>query len=181
MSTKEDYIIYYHRSPIALSIGLFGGLIVWYGICFILSLLIRPAHSEWFAMDSVLVWGYRAICLILVLETVRRYFNDLYVFSKYRIIHVSGRLSFQLLKTSIAYSDIRESELDQDIPGRLLNYGSVKFCTAGTDETEIYFRDIMQPRSLIKMAQRIIEAHRKLSTPKPGSSDGAIFRSKPAA
>jgi membrane protein YdbS with pleckstrin-like domain len=99
---------------------------------------------------------YRAVCVVLMLEIVRRYFNDLYVFGQRRIIHLHGQLSLQLQKISICYSDIREIKVRQTLLGRILNYGTVVFATAAKELEDMELRDVSHPYELAALAEKMV-------------------------
>ena len=123
------------------------------------------ARNFWLP-SGMLSSAYRLLCLAWLLVIVWKYFNDLYVFGRVRIIHFSGRLSFRFRRVSICYEDVREIRVQQGLLGRLLNFGTLKFSTAGGDEDEIIFADIQHPRDLSIYAQRIMLL-------KSGQEDGA--------
>ena len=115
--------------------------------------------GEWLPHDSSLykqmLWSYRATAILIALEMVRRYYNDIFIFGKHRILHISGRLSFRMRKTSISYSDIREVKVRQTVIGRLFRFGDLKFGTASSADYEICFPGIGYPRRLGQYADQV--------------------------
>ena len=99
---------------------------------------------------------YRLICGMLLLEILRRYFDELYIFGHSRVIHYKGRLSFRTRKTSICYADIREVSVQQTLLGRLLNYGTLVLGTAANDMVQMELRDLSHPHKLADLAAKLV-------------------------
>lgn len=84
----------------------------------------------------------------LALETIRRYYNDLWVFDSHRVTHHAGRLSLKYNVPVIKYIHIRAITVSQSILGRILNYGDIYLGTAGEDGNELIVRGVTSPRKL---------------------------------
>jgi uncharacterized membrane protein YdbT with pleckstrin-like domain len=101
---------------------------------------------------------YRLLVVVLALEFIRRYFNDLYIFGEKRITHHKGKISFRYTKISVRYSDVREIRVKQSIMGRILGYGTLKIATASTDDYEIQCKGINAPTKLARFVEDLRKA-----------------------
>lgn len=104
---------------------------------------------------------YYVCFTLMLLETVRQYFDEIYIFGPKSLVHFKGRLSLHLQKTSIAYRDIREAFVKQSLLGRIMCYGTIMFGTSSTDKLEVVFRDLYNPREISRKVQNIITTSRK--------------------
>jgi len=101
---------------------------------------------------------------LILLETLRKYHDDLYVFEGHRILHKSGRLSLSYAQPMIKYSDIRGIAVHQDIYGRLLNYGRIDIGTAAHEGKELQLEGVLNPSRLetlvdeLRSRSKVIEA-----------------------
>ncbi len=84
----------------------------------------------------------------LGLETIRRYYNDLWIFDSHRVTHNAGRLSLKYHVPVIKYIHIRAITVSQSILGRILNYGDIYLGTAGEDGNELVVKGVCSPRKL---------------------------------
>lgn len=85
---------------------------------------------------------YYSVMVILVLEVIRRYFNNSYIIHTDKIVAIQGLLSFHLSRNTIDYLDIREIKTNQTILGRMLDYGDLLISTASTSGIEITLKII---------------------------------------
>ncbi|RMD87326.1 MAG: PH domain-containing protein [Candidatus Dadabacteria bacterium] len=126
---------------IFLDIFLFG---VAYGITFARDLILaRFGISLPTIHPGLWVWIPPVLCL---LEIFRKYYNDLYIFDRYRIIHKKGLLSLKYSKPVLRYADIRAISISQSIIGRLLNYGRIGLSSAAEDVDEIVVHGVIGPK-----------------------------------
>lgn len=102
---------------------------------------IRHLSPRWLAV----------IPAVIVLELVRRYHDDLYVFGVDRVQHYNGRLSLAYSVPALRYSHIRAITVYQDILGRIFDYGRITIGTAGHDGSEICMAGIRNPRVLAQL------------------------------
>ena len=103
---------------------------------------------------------FRGICLLAILDTARRYYNDLYIFGQRRAIKLHGVLSLRLKRSSICFADIREISLNQGLFGRIFGFGTLSLSTAATDQKELVFHDIPHIRALAMMIDKIAQTDR---------------------
>jgi len=100
--------------------------------------IIRHLSVRWLAI----------IPAVILMETLRKYHDDQYVFEGHRILHKSGRLSLNYAQPMIKYSDIRGIAVHQDIYGRLLNYGRIDIGTAAQEGKELQLEGVRNPAAL---------------------------------
>ena len=90
---------------------------------------------------------------IQLLAILRLYHDNLYVFYKNRMTHLGGRLSLQYYVPEINYKDIRAIGVQQDILGRILDYGNIQIDTAAMDTSEIIIEGVRAPFELSKIIE----------------------------
>lgn len=103
-------------------------------------------------------FGTRLLGLIpalLVLNQLRIYFNNVYIFTNRAITQHKGLLSTSYGTYSIEYKHIRNAMVTQNLRGRILNYGDIMLDTAATDSVEIFIQGIYAPRQLLKCVENI--------------------------
>lgn len=100
--------------------------------------IIRHLSLRWLAVIPV----------IFLLEVFRRYHNDLYIFADHRLTHLEGRLSLSYSVPMINYSDVRAIVVDQDLFGRILDYGTISIGTAAVDGNELVLHGVRAPVEL---------------------------------
>lgn len=108
--------------------------------------------------------------IILALETVRRYYNDLWIFDRYRVIHKKGRLSLTYNQPVVRYSHIRAITVSQSLLGRILNYGSIELGTAAQEDSEMIIAGVVCPRQFGELIDKMrldIEKNAKKETRSP--------------
>ena len=88
--------------------------------------------------------AYRITCLLLIAESLRQYYNSIYILASKRLIQIDGFLSLKYLRNSIAYRDIRDLQLDQTIWGRIFNHGTIRCGTAAIKDHELVFTSIFR-------------------------------------
>jgi len=84
----------------------------------------------------------------ILLEIGRRYYDQLWVIERDRINHYCGRLSLSYSVPAVRYTDIRAITIDQNIIGRILDYGNIQIGTAGTDGFEMIIKGVRSPEIL---------------------------------
>lgn len=93
-------------------------------------------------------------CLVL-LEIIRKYHDDLYVFSTDTVTRYGGRLSLNYLVPAIKYTDIKGIAVTQDIVGRVFDYGKVELGTAAQDSSELTLEGVRAPVELGKVIEQL--------------------------
>ncbi len=101
--------------------------------------------------DVTLLHLSRFLRAMLLLELARRYYNNIYSFSKRRIAAHYGRLSTNYRVSNIRFTDIREIRVEQSLLGRLFHFGTIQIGTASTDQFEVELRNINLPSELLKV------------------------------
>lgn len=103
-------------------------------------------------------FGTRLLALapaLMVLNQLRIYFNNVYVFTNKDITQHKGLLSTSYASYSIEYQHIRNAMVTQSLRGRLLNYGNIMLDTAATDAIEIFIQGVYAPRLLLQRIETI--------------------------
>ena len=102
---------------------------------------------------------YYVVIALQFIEIIRRYFDVLFVLGPRAVTLYRGRLSLRYHRISLKYTDIRETQVDQSIMGRILNYGTLSLSSAATDQHEIVMPDIALPAKYSKYVMKKIKAH----------------------
>jgi membrane protein YdbS with pleckstrin-like domain len=113
-------------------------------------LLAEIAASRWVLIIPALV----------LLETGRRYYDNLYILERERITHHSGLLSLRYFVPSIRYYDIRAVKVSQGLIGRLLNFGDIELSTAAQDKAEVMLWGVYAPIELSNLVEDMQSWHR---------------------
>ncbi|MCB0336727.1 MAG: PH domain-containing protein [Bdellovibrionales bacterium] len=114
--------------------------------------LLHPRGEELYHAE--LLFGF---CLTMTaLYTLAQYLNDIFVFREHRIVHFHGLLSLRFRRTSIAYIDIREIRVQQNLAHRLLNVGTLLLGTASTGHHEMILTEVHDPHTLVKNIEKHI-------------------------
>lgn len=101
--------------------------------------------TRWFAI----------IPLLVLLEVVRKYHDDIYVFERHGLIHYEGRLSLQSSTPALKYGDILSIRVRQDMTGRILGYGNLELDSAGTTGVELVLLGVRAPAELAVLIERL--------------------------
>ena len=114
----------------------------------------KGLHGEAHAFTIALQTGlFRIGRVFILVELLRRRFNFQYRLKKHGIIVRNGLLSTKLGIARIKYRDIREIRVEQDVVGRIFNYGNLLIGTASTGDHEIEFRQVSNPRQIAHWIQ----------------------------
>ena len=92
---------------------------------------------------------------IILLEIFRRYHDDLYVFDAERITHYEGRLSLTSSVPSLKYSDIKALTVEQNLVGRLFDYGDVLLDSSAQDGAELTVTGVRSPLQLAYLIEEL--------------------------
>ena len=103
--------------------------------------VLHHLSPRWFAI----------IPMLFILETIRRYHNELYVFEIDNVLRKGGRLALKSVTPRVKYLDIRSIECTQDIFGRMLDYGDLVLTTAGQERSNLVLAGVANPRRLMKL------------------------------
>lgn len=149
----KDRLLEVHRSLLSvMSSGLLflGSVVVVYAI----NIGLRD-----FAPEPGSVWSYLSprwlaiIPALILIEILRKYHDDLYLFGLQKITHLNGRLSLSYSVPSIKYTHIRAITVKQDIIGRLFDYGNIEVETAAKDGAEVVIEGVRNPRALSRLIE----------------------------
>ncbi len=110
--------------------------------------------------ESSGVWFFTVRLLMLlpigiILEIVRRYYNDLYILGRDRITHYKGRISFYYSTPSIKCLDLRAIGVNQGLLGRIFDFGDVSLATAGHEGPELTLSGIRAPDELALIIEEL--------------------------
>jgi len=125
--------------------------------------IIRYLSVRWLAL----------IPLLVGLELIRRYNDDMWVFSGDSITHYRGRYSLAYQLPSIRYAHIRAITVRQGLVGRICNYGSIDLGTAGKEGNEITLIGIVAPRKLAQLLEDLRDYSRSQAPKGDGSASAA--------
>lgn len=95
----------------------------------------------------------------ILLETLRRYYNDLYILGDDTVKRKHGRLSLKYAVPTVKYVDIRGMMVSQTFWGRILGYGNIEIGTAAQDGAELTIETVDAPHQL----SNIIESFKTLN------------------
>lgn len=121
----------------------------------IFMVLVRPTALVSPPIYDLILWGYRLLVILTVLEIVRRYFNTIYILEPERATRISGRLAIRIQRFSVAYIDVREVKLHQTILGRIFDYGTVAFETASKEIPELSLSHIATPKQISNYVEKL--------------------------
>ena len=113
--------------------------------------------------NAVIIEGRTSVILVDTLDTlergqklleiIRRYNNDLYVFSLDKVTKEQGRLSLSYSVPVVKYLDIRSVTVVQDIWGRIFDFGTVELSTAAREGSELFVEGIRDPEGLASFVE----------------------------
>ncbi len=93
--------------------------------------------------------------LLVLLEILRRHFNQKVILKSNVIELHQGRLAFSYSVPVLDYVDIREIRIDQNIFERLLDFGEVSVSTAGSDIREMCIVGVPSPHKFKLVVERL--------------------------
>jgi len=111
-----------------------------------------------FGLSRVWLRLLAIIPALVILNTIRIYFNNRYIIGRQRLRLYRGLLALSLDKPAIDYSDIREIQVTQNFFGRIFNYGHVAVGTAASGTYDIILENIGQPYAI----QKLLDERRRL-------------------
>ena len=91
----------------------------------------------------------------LLLNAIREYHDDLYVFGLHGVTEYQGRLSLNKRVPHVKYSDILSLRVHQDPWGRIFNYGNIDLDTAADTGVEIVVEGVSSPDELCRLVERL--------------------------
>jgi len=107
--------------------------------------------------------GTTAVVLLLIavavfLSACVRKFSNRYAVSERSVLATYGLLSQETHEIDVV--DIQDLVLKQSMMGRIFNYGTIEFSSAGTENAEIVFASIADPGSVKQLVSELKQANR---------------------
>ena len=138
----NDNLLEFKRAPISLF-----PLFFWAGVFVVLiislmSLLEQPA-LRWLAILPV---G-------LLLESLRRFHNDVYTLGLHKLVNYHGKLSLSYSVPTVKYAHIRSIAVNQSVWGRMFSFGDVVIQTAAQDGAEMIVEGVPAPEELAALIE----------------------------
>jgi membrane protein YdbS with pleckstrin-like domain len=167
---RYPWLVTYRSVRSLLPMILWTGLVAFLVEKYCSNILIIPFPS---GLKNIVGEGLSVIWLIptvLGLETIRRYYNDRYIFSDDRLIHQTGRISFKYTVPVVNLAHVRVITVSQSLLGRLLNYGTIYVGTAGETGNEVEVIGIISPRKLAQRLEILRKDLERQGKMKPASS-----------
>lgn len=114
---------------------------------------------RWFAVPPALI----------LLEIIRRRFNDKYILGREILQHIGGRIALRYYIHVIKYSDIRAVNVVQSFWGRMLNFGTLEVSTAAQGEGDVFFYGVKGPEELAQIIEQFRAENQKRHSKEAGS------------
>ncbi len=105
---------------------------------------------------------------IFLIEVLRRYHNDIYILGLQRLTRIAGRLSLKYKVPTVNYAHIRSMRVDQDVYGRIFNYGNIAISTAAQEDVELLIEGVRDPEGLATLIENIRNYTREAKIKDPG-------------
>lgn len=128
-------------------------------IYFAIALVAVVLINLFFAGYSSRLRWLSVIPLGLLLNIFRIYYNDIVHLDRQKITQFYGRLSLNYEIPSIKYIDIRAINVEQDIIGRIFDYGNVELGTAGAQGYELTIHGVRAPKELADLINELRSAN----------------------
>ena len=133
---------------------------------YVLNLYFQNSHLRWLALIPAGV----------LLEVLRKYHNDLYVLGTHSLTSYHGRLSLSYSVPTLKYGHIRSVSVDQDIWGRIFDYGDISIQTAASDDNELLMVGVRNPVALATLIEELRNHSREQAD--KGESEEAVEETK---
>lgn len=92
---------------------------------------------------------------LILLNVVRLHYNDLYSFQSHRVVQYGGRIAVQFERPQVVYLDLKAVNVQQDLVGRIFNYGDVQLGTPAEAGYEMTIKGVRGPEELAKKINRL--------------------------
>jgi uncharacterized membrane protein YdbT with pleckstrin-like domain len=112
--------------------------------------LFTTISPRWFAL----------VPLFVLLQTMRLYYDDLYIFSDTELLRQQGRLSYNYRVPSVKFEDIKGINVRQTFWGRIFGYGAIDLGTAAQQDTELSLEGIGAPHDLATLIEQLRDHNR---------------------
>lgn len=116
----------------------------------LLQLVYQPFEPFLLSLMATLKVGR----FVVLLEGLRRYFDDRYLVQGTMVKRQMGFLSYNYRVIFIQCIDIREIRIDQTVAGRFFNFGHIKIGTASTGDYEVILEDVPDPAVVAAQIQK---------------------------
>ncbi|NMC61844.1 MAG: PH domain-containing protein [SAR324 cluster bacterium] len=103
------------------------------------------------------------IPFLILLEIIRRKYNQAYVFGIDKAIQKTGLLWFTYNETVIEYGDVRSINVLQNFWGRILNFGTLDISTAAQEDSELSLQGIVEPEELAALVDQLRTHSREIA------------------
>ena len=165
-NVKGDTLLVIKRSPRSLLKLIIG---------FCTSVIVVASLTMWLSARGYPARWLGIFPALLLAETVRRYYNDLFVLGRDRVVHYKGRISLSYSVPTVRYTDLRAINVDQDIWGRIFDYGNVELGTAGIEGFEMIILGVRSPARLGELLDELRTAS-IAATQAEASAEGRIVQ-----
>jgi len=104
------------------------------------------------------------IPLCILLEILRRKYNQAYIFGIDKATQITGLLWFTYNETVIEYGDVRSINVVQSFWGRIFNFGRVDISTAAQEDSELQLDGVISPEELAALVDHFRTYSRELDS-----------------
>lgn len=102
--------------------------------------------------------------MLVLLEILRRKYNQAYIFGVDKATQIVGRLWFTYNETVIEYGDVRSINVVQSFWGRIFNFGRVDVSTAAQEDSELQLDGVISPEELAALVDHFRTYSRELDS-----------------
>lgn len=137
-----------------------------------LSVILTVIFSQGLVLSKFLNFSPRWFSLpavIILLEILRRRYNDKYILGREILSHIGGRIALKYYIHIIKYSDIRAVNVVQSFWGRILNFGTLEVSTAAQGEGDVFFYGVKSPEELAQIIEQFRGENQKRHSKEAGS------------
>lgn len=146
-------------------------MIIWlFSVLVVLLVSIAVYRSPYSFINTLPVRWLALIPLALLLEIIRRKYNQAYIFGIDKATQKIGRLWIAYEETVIEYGDVRSINVVQSFWGRVFNFGTVEISTAAQEDSELQLEGMINPEQLAALVDRMRTYSRELDR---AGSEGA--------
>ncbi len=102
--------------------------------------------------------------MAILLEILRRKYNQVYIFGIDKATQIVGRLWFTYNETVIEYGDVRSINVVQSFWGRIFDFGRVDISTAAQEDSELQLDGVIAPEELAALVDHLRTYSRELDS-----------------
>ena len=131
-------------------------MLIWFVTVFLTLFVNLEAYRFGLSFSSAFPLRWLALIpLALLLEIVRRKYNQRYDLGSDKASQKNGLLSLTYNETVIEYGDVRTINVIQSFWGRVLNYGTLEIGTAAQEDSELVLTGVISPEELSDLVDRL--------------------------